>query len=87
MQANRDFQDGVRELSIDEIDMVNGAGIGEAIGNAIEAANDLWDQVPTEVQAVGVIAAGAMVGAAVGGPAGAIAGGTIAAVGVVTTGT
>jgi hypothetical protein len=79
--------DGVRELSVEEVDAVSGAGIGDAIGDFIEAANDLWDEVPPEVQAVGVVAAGMMVGAAVGGPAGAVAGGTIAAVGVLTTGT
>lgn len=80
--------DRLPELSMEEVDAVNGAGIGEAIASFIETANEIWDEVPTEVQAVGVIAAGAMIiGAAVGGPAGAIAGGAVAAVGVLTTGT
>jgi hypothetical protein len=78
--------DGVRELSLDEIDEVAGAGIGDAIGDFIEAANDLWDEVPTEVQAVAVVGAAALICA----PAGPVASAgcaTAAAVGVLTTGT
>lgn len=60
-------ENSVRELTLDELEMVSG-------GSAMQTIKRIKDETPDEVLLIGAIGTGMMFGA-VGGPLGAVAGG------------
>lgn len=74
--------DGVRELSMEEIEAVNG-GEGGGSPSTLETIGEIVDQIPDEVKLTGVVATAALGCAVLGsaaGPKGAAAGAVVCGV-------